>query len=143
MFSNRSAMAYVLGYVGHSYELFAFRAWIVAFLVFAVAAVGADTSRSEITLYVAIYSLVGMPASIIGAYLAESGRRPTVLSSITTMSFLIGAGYGFLAGQPLIWVVLVGGLYSAIIMADSAAFTAGTVKMARRGELGKGPVTFT
>jgi MFS family permease len=129
-------MAYVLGYVGHSYELFAFRAWIVAFLVFAVAAVGADTSRSEITLYVAIYSLVGMPASIIGAYLAESGRRPTVLSSITTMSFLIGAGYGFLAGQPLIWVVLVGGLYSAIIMADSAAFTAGTVKMARRGERG-------
>ena len=136
VFSNRSAMAYVLGYVGHSYELFAFRAWIVAFLVFAAAAVGTDASRSEITLYVTIYSLVGMPASIIGAYLAESGRRPTVLSSITAMSFLIGAGYGFLVGQPLIWVLLVGGLYSAIIMADSAAFTAGTVKMARRGERG-------
>ena len=136
VFSNRSAMAYVLGYVGPSYELFAFRAWMVAFLVFAAAAVGTDTSRSEITLYVTIYSLVGMPASIIGAYLAESGRRPTVISSITAMSFLIGAGYGFLVGQPLIWVLLVGGLYSAIIMADSAAFTAGTVKMARRGERG-------
>ena len=136
VFSNRSAMAYILGYVGHSYELFAFRAWIVAFLVFAALAANADVSRSDIALYVTIYSLIGMPASIIGAYLAESRDRSRVLSVITATSFVVGAVYGFLAGQPLVWVVVIGGLYSVIIMSDSAAFTAGTVKMARPGERG-------
>ena len=93
-------------------------------------------SRADIALYVTIYSLIGMPASIIGAYLAESRDRSRVLSVITATSFVVGAVYGFLAGQPLVWVVVIGGLYSVIIMSDSAAFTAGTVKMARPGERG-------
>ena len=37
VFGNRAAMAYILGYAGHCFELLAQRGWVVAFLVFVLA----------------------------------------------------------------------------------------------------------
>ena len=43
---NRAAMAFIVGYAGHTWELFALRAWLVAFLVGAVLDLaGGDASR--------------------------------------------------------------------------------------------------
>ena len=136
VFTNFKAMAYIFGYTGHSYELFAFRAWIVTFLVFAAAISGAVVSRVEIANYVTIFSLVGFPASVIGAHFALRGNRRRLVTAVMTVSFLLGGVLGFLVGIPFLLLVLIAGVYSAVIMADSGSLTAGTVESARNDERG-------
>ena len=136
VFTNLKAMAYIFGYTGHSYELFAFRAWIVTFLVFAAAVSGVAASRVEIANYVTIFSLVGFPASVIGAHFALRGNRRRLVSVIMIVSFVLGGMLGFLVGIPFLLLVLIAGVYSAVIMADSGSLTAGTVQSARNDERG-------
>jgi len=136
VFTNFKAMAYISGYTGHSYELFAFRAWIVTFLVFAAVVSGAVVSRVEIANYVTIFSLVGFPASVIGAHFALRGNRRRLVTVVMTVSFLLGGMLGFLVGIPFLLLVLIAGVYSAVIMADSGSLTAGTVESARHDERG-------
>ena len=136
VFTNFKAMAYIFGYTGHSYELFAFRAWIVTFLVFAAVVSGAVVSRVEIANYVTIFSLVGFPASVIGAHFALRGNRRRLVTVVMTVSFVLGGMLGFLVGIPFLLLVLIAGVYSAVIMADSGSLTAGTVESARNDERG-------
>ena len=136
VFRNRTALAYILGYTGHSYELFAFRAWIIAFLVFVAASQGVPVGRAELGVYVAVFSIFGMFVSIFGAQLAYRGRRDSVVKVVMGFSFLAGAGLGFLSGLPFVVLVIITGVYSGLLMGDSAALTAGTVEAAPDGERG-------
>ena len=136
VFTNRVAVAYIWGYTGHSYELFAYRAWIVAFLVFAAAASGAVAGTEAITGYAALFSLIGMPVSVIGAQLALRGDRCRTVSWVMVLSVIVGMSLGFIGTAPFVIVVVIAGLYSGLIMGDSAALTGGTVAAARQGERG-------
>ena len=129
--ANRTAVAYILGHAGHAFELFAFRAWIVAFLVFAAIVSSADVSRAEIGTYVAIYSVVGMATSILGAQVALYTNRSHTITFIMAISFLSGTALGFFLGMPFLAVVAAAGVYSGLIMADSASLTAGIVATAQ------------
>ncbi len=136
VFTNRAALAYIWGYTGHTYELFAYRAWIVAFLVFAAAASGAVAGTEAITGYAALFSLIGMPVSVIGAQLALRGDRCRTVSWVMVLSVIVGMSLGFIGTAPFVIVVVIAGLYSGLIMGDSAALTGGTVAAARQGERG-------
>ena len=136
VFTNRTAVAYIWGYTGHTYELFAYRAWIVAFLVFAAAASGTAIGSEAIAGYAAVFSLVGMPASVLGAHLALRHDRRQTVSVVMGVSVITGCSLGFLGAAPFMVVVLIAGLYSGFIMGDSAALTGGTVAAARAGERG-------
>ena len=136
VFTNRAAVAYIWGYTGHTYELFAYRAWIVAFLAFAAAVSGTVVGSEAIATYAAVFSLVGMPASVFGAYLAMHGDRRRTVSVVMGVSVITGCSLGFLGAAPFMLVVLIAGLYSGFIMGDSAALTGGTVAAARDGERG-------
>ena len=136
VFCNRPALAYIWGYTGHTFELFAYRAWIVAFLLFAASASGAAISRESVAGFAALFSLLGMPASVIGAHLAlRRGRRQTV-SLVMILSILTGSILGFTGALPFAFVLVVAALYSILIMSDSAALTGGVVAAAREGERG-------
>jgi len=52
---NRRVLGFILGYFGHSWELFAFRAWVVAFL--------ASAGYGTATLLASLATLLGVPAS--------------------------------------------------------------------------------
>ena len=136
VFTNRAAVAYIWGYTGHTYELFAYRAWIVAFMAFAAAVSGTVVGSEAIATYAAVFSLVGMPASVFGAYLAMHGDRRRTVSVVMGVSVIMGCSLGFLGAAPFMLVVLIAGLYSGFIMGDSAALTGGTVAAARDGERG-------
>lgn len=136
VFRNRYAIAFILGYVGHTYELFAFRAWVVAFLVFVSASYLPDMGRSEITSYVAAFSLFGMVTSILGARLAYRLVRHNVIRCFMGASFLVGGLLGFLSNLPFFVLIAITGIYSGLLMADSAALTAGTVESAPDNERG-------
>lgn len=134
---NRTALAYTLGYTAHIWELFGFRAWLVAFLVFVFAqqpalAAGAWTPTQVATVIL----LLGMPASILGNEIATAFGRRRSVACFMVASGGISLVIGFLAAAP-VW--LLGALlvvYGCVIMADSGALTAGTVISAtpqRRG----------
>jgi MFS family permease len=127
VFQNRAALAYILSYAGHAYELFAFRAWGVAFLVFVSASHAIPIGRAELSSYIAAFSIFGMFASLVGARLALRRGRHRIIKSIMGASFLVGGALGFLSGLPFMMVIAIIGVYAGLLMADSAALTAGVV----------------
>lgn len=136
VFRNRTAIAYIWGYTGHTYELFAYRAWIVAFLLFAAAASDTAVTRETVAGFAALFSLLGMPASLLGAHLSLRRERKQTISIVMVLSVIAGTMLGFIGALPFIIVLLVAGLYSVLIMSDSAALTGGVVAAAREGERG-------
>ena len=136
VFRNRTAVAYIWGYTGHTYELFAYRAWIVAFLLFAAAASDTAVTRESVAGFAALFSLLGMPASLLGAHLSLRRERKQTISIVMVLSVIAGTMPGFIGSLPFIIVLLVEGLYSVLIMSDSAALTGGVVAAAREGERG-------
>jgi predicted MFS family arabinose efflux permease len=136
VFRNRSALAYIWAYTGHTYELFAYRAWIVAFLIFAASASGAVISRESVSGVAALLSLLGMPASLIGAHISLRRERRQTISVVMVLSILAGSLLGFSGALPFGYVLVLAGLYSIFIMSDSAAITGGVVAAAREGERG-------
>ena len=134
---NRPALAYTLGYAAHIWELFGFRAWLVAFLVFVFTQQPALAAGPWTPTQVAtVILLLGMPASILGNEAATALGRRRIVSVVMVASGCIALVLGFLAGAPL-WLLLpLLAVYGCLIMADSGALTAGTVIAAqpeRRG----------
>jgi MFS family permease len=135
---NRSAMAYVLGYAAHVWELFGYRTWIVAFLAFALgsAATGAEVGESlrllglTPTQLATLLMLLGLPASILGNELAIRHGRRRVVTLAMLASGALSCVLGFAVGLP-IWLFLpVLAVYGVLIMLDSSALTAGAVAAA-------------
>lgn len=132
---NRQAMAFTLGYAGHSYELFALRSWIVAFLVFA-GAQEAGAGLLSATFIAGASNLLAVPASIIGNEFAERyGRRRTILV-VMVFSFFAALVTGLSPGVSLAAAVLAFIVYNGFVMGDSASLTAGAAAAAAPGYRG-------
>ncbi len=100
VFRNRAAMGYILTYFVHNWELFAFRSWLVAFLVYSLTFQGDTESLVLPTVVATLSALVAMIASFAGNEIADRfGRRRMLiffLFSSGTLAFVIG----FLAALP-------------------------------------------
>lgn len=132
----RAAMAYVLAYTIHNFELFALRAWIVAFLVFAANQHPNQPLPVSIAVIAAIINLFGVPASILGNELAIRIGRHRWTTIVMLCSAAVACGIGF-ASAWSIWLLLgLCCLYSLTISADSATITAGVVEAAPAGYRG-------
>lgn len=132
---NRQAMAFTLGYFGHSWELFALRGWIVAFLVFA-GAQQAGAGLFSATLIAGAANLLAVPASIIGNEFAERfGRRRTILT-VMILTTAAAVATGFSASVSLGAAALFVIIYSGFVMGDSASLTAGAAAAAQPGYRG-------
>jgi MFS family permease len=127
---SRAVMAYVLGYAVHMWELFSFRAWIVAFLVFSVHRQPVEALIWSPTRVAFIINLIGVPASIGGNELSRKFGRRKVISTVMLVTVGLGAFIGFTAALPYYLVVLLAVFYGMLIMGDSASLTAGAVATA-------------
>jgi MFS family permease len=132
---NRPAMAYVLGYAGHSWELFALRGWIVAFLVFASER-SAGTATADAALVAAAANLAAVGASLVGNELCERYGRRRVVTFAMLSSFAAALVMGLTPGLPFAVVVVVFFVYSGLVMGDSGSLTAGAVQQAAAGYRG-------
>ena len=135
---NRRAFAYILAYTAHNWELFAFRSWLVAFLVFAQAqqVPGALGTTWSATALVAFVTVLGLPSSVLCNELAERvGRRPLVIA-IMSISALIACTIGFLAPLPFVLLFALVVIYGLAVTGDSASITAGAVANAAPGQRG-------
>lgn len=129
--ANRSALAYTLAYAAHNAELFAFRSWLVAFLVFSqgLQAGGGGLGWTAATL-MALISLASMPASILGNELAVRFDRQRYVVIAMLISAAVGCAFGFLAANAFWIVVAAAVLYMVTISSESSAVTAGVVHSA-------------
>jgi MFS family permease len=133
---NRPAMAFILGYTGHTWELFALRSWLVAFLVEAARLSGADTGLATASWLSMAIVLLSTGASIYGAELAMRSDRRRVIGRIMLLSVAMAALTGFSAGYSIYIVAVLCLLYHVIIMGDSAALTGGAVATSVPGQRG-------
>ena len=133
---NRSALAYTLCYTAHNWELFGFRAWIVAFLVFAAARHGVTDPLLPPTVAAAAITLFGLPASILGNELSiRFGRRRTVAIVMAT-SAVVCFTIGFSAGIAYPVALLIALIHGLTVIGDSSAVTAGALGNAASGQRG-------
>jgi MFS family permease len=133
---NREAMGYVLGYGAHTWELFGFRTWLVAFMAFAAAGQGGGIGDSTISIWATVILTLGLPASVYGNELATRFGRRRMLTLYMLLAAAFAALLGFSAALPFWLTVVALALYSATIMTDSASLTVGAVNAAaaeRRG----------
>ena len=132
----KPAMAYVLAYTAHNFELFAFRAWLVAFLAFAHAFDPAGGRYWGVTTLAAAINLIGVPASIFGNELAKRYGRHRLIMIAMVASSVLGCLIGLSVGWPFWMVVGFCLVYAVAIAGDSAALTAGVVGVAPEGYRG-------
>ena len=137
VFRNRAAMGYVLGYGMHTAELFAMRSWLVAFLAFSLMTSSGGGGGGPAPTTVAMMSgLVAMVASVFGQELAARFGRRRVIALAMAASTVMAAGIGFAAPLSYPLVIALALVYAAVVQADSAALTAGTVGAAEPGRRG-------
>jgi MFS family permease len=134
---RREAMAYILAYCAHNWELFCLRSWIVAFFAFSQAQQpdGAAGWLAPAALAI-IVNLFGVPSSIVGNELAVRVGRRRLVILIMSLSALIACLVGFAATLPfgaVFWLILVYGIF---VTGDSASITAGAVANAPPGYRG-------
>jgi MFS family permease len=135
---NRRAMAYVLAYCAHNWELFALRSWLVAFLVFAQAQHSADALGAlwSATVIAAVVNLIGLPSSILANEMTRRFGRRGVVITVMTSSALLASLLGFLTPLPVPLLVVVCLIYGVTVTADSASITAGVLAHAAPGGRG-------
>jgi MFS family permease len=127
---SRPVMAYVLSYAVHMWELFSFRVWIVAFLVFSIHRQPPGAFVWSPTQVAFLINLIGVPASIGGNELSRKFGRRKLISTVMLLSTGLGAVIGFAAALPYFLVVILAVFYGMVIIGDSASLTAGAVAAA-------------
>jgi MFS family permease len=127
---NRRAMAWIVGYTVHTWELAALRAWGVTFLAATAARLGAPEWMPSPALLFTAAGLVGIAVSITGNETAQRHGR----SRVVLWAMMAGAGLslatGWMTGISLALAVSALLLWNAAIYLDSSALTAGTVQAA-------------
>jgi len=136
VFRSKAAMAYVLAYAAHMWELFSLRSWIVAFLAFSIQLQPTGAFTWSATQIAFIINLIGLPASIGGNELSRAFGRRKVITIVMIVSAALGTILGFSAALPYFLVVFMAILYGITIVGDSASLTAGVVAAAPKGYRG-------
>lgn len=127
---NRPAMAYILSYGTHCFELYGFRTWLVAFWTFVLSRHQGGSLPDAMTVSF-VGSILAMPASIIGNELSLRYGRERAITWIQVISALTALSVGLLSGGSA-WVLLVLILFYAItVPADSGSLTAGMMSFAQ------------
>ena len=129
VFANREAMSYILAYAAHNWELFGYRGWLVAFLVFSQA-FNPDYAGWNVTLIATLATVLATPASIVGGELAMRFGRPPAADRGDDRLGLHRRRLRLHRGAAFPLVVGLALFYGIFVSADSAAITTGALRAA-------------
>src|SRR3954453_18677403 len=124
VFRNTSAMGFVLGYGAHCFELYGIRTWLVAFWTFVVIQHSEAPLLTPVVVSV-LFSLLAMPASIIGNELAIKFGRHRAITAVMLSSAVVALLIGVFADKSPLFLVPLMLVYAITVPADSGALTSG------------------
>ena len=134
--ANRRAMAYILAYGAHTWELTGLRSWTVAFLAFALA-LARDAAGWLVPTTVAMLSaIIAMASSIVGGEMAGRFGPRRWIMGVMACSSVTGAVLGFSAGLPYLAVVALLLFFAVLVQADAGVINSGTLGAAEPGRRG-------
>ena len=135
-FRKPVALGYIFAYGTHTYELFAFRTWSFALLVFLAGRTDGGFGIGAVTTIVSLITVTGMLASLLGARICLAYGRHRVIALIGSSTALVSLLVAFSLTGP-VWLVVLGlWVYNGFIMLDSGALTTGTVEAGDRHDRG-------
>lgn len=102
---NRTLLAYVAGFAGNTWEVFAVRVWFVAYLGWTLSLPGNNIALPPLAVVAGLASLSGVPASIAVAELAARLGRRWVIIATCFISVLTCLALAATVGES-VWIVL-------------------------------------
>lgn len=127
-FQKPVALGYIFAYGAHTYELFAYRTWSFALLIFLVGRVDTPFGIGLVTIIVSLITVTGLLASLVGAHICLALGRHRVIALIGAASVGMSCFAAFTLDGP-IWLAIASlWVYNVFIMLDSGALTTGTVE---------------
>jgi predicted MFS family arabinose efflux permease len=121
---NREAMGFVLGYGAHCFELYGIRTWLVAFWTF-VAMKNSESSILTPIVVSVMFSMLAMPASIIGNEFALRIGRRRAITLVMLSSAMVAVLIGMFADRSPWFLLPLIITYAVTVPADSGALTSG------------------
>ncbi len=123
----------ITAYMGHMWELYAFWGWVGPFMVANSIATGYGESRSVFLggLLSTLIILVGVPAVWLLGMLSDKLGRTRTITFAALCSLVAEFFFGYLYGQSLALVVMVGVWIGFWVIADSSIYKAGLTEMVR------------
>jgi predicted MFS family arabinose efflux permease len=121
---NTKAMGFVLGYGAHCFELYGIRTWLVAFWTF-VAMKNSDSSILTPVVVSVVFSLLAMPASILGNEFALRIGRHRAITAVMLSSAVMALLIGIFADRSPLFLLPLMMVYAITVPADSGALTSG------------------
>ena len=126
-FSNKQASPFILGYGGHTYELFGFRSWTFPCIIFLSNHINVSVSDAFIANSIGLMGFLGIFASIYGAKYCIGKNRAQVVSNMGMLCF-VGSILTAISFWFSFWLALLMlFVYNALIILDSGSLTTGTV----------------
>jgi MFS family permease len=135
---NTPLLRTITAYVGHSWELFIVRAWLAAFLAAAFALRGLSPTDASATAsqWAALILALGVPGVFIGGWLSDRVGRTRAALLYALGSGAISIGFGTLLFAPWPAIIAVGGIYGALVAADSAVYSTAVTELAPAARIG-------
>ena len=124
VFQNANAMGFILGYGAHCFELYGIRTWLVAFWTF-VAMKNSATSILTPVVVSVLFSVMAMPASILGNEFALRIGRHRAITAVMFSSAVIAILIGIFADKSPWFLLPLIMIYAITTPADSGALTSG------------------
>ena len=128
----------ITAYVGHSWELFILRAWLAAFLAAAFALRGLSPTDASATAsqWAALILALCVPGVFLGGWLSDRVGRTRAALLYALGSGAISIGFGTLLFAPWPAIVAIGGIYGALVAADSAVYSTAVTELAPAARIG-------
>lgn len=134
---NRALVAYIVGFAGNTWEVFAIRVWFVACLAWTLRLPGNDIVLPNLGVVSGLAALAGVPVSIAVAELAVRYRGSTVIVVTALVSVLVCLGLAATAGGNVFVVLALLVLLQVTSFADVGALGAGAVAATHAAERGR------
>jgi MFS family permease len=133
---NAPLVRTITAYVGHSWELFIVRAWLAAFLAAAFALRGLSPTDATASQWAALILALGVPGVFVGGWLSDRVGRTRAALLYALGSGAISVGFGTLLFAPWPAIVAIGGIYAALVAADSAVYSTAVTELAPAARIG-------
>jgi MFS family permease len=135
LFSNRGAMACILAYTFHCWELLGMWAWLPGFVVQTQVG-GAGRAASYGLMVVGVSHLLSSLGSVFGGRLSDSLGRPLVMLAMTGASLTCSFTIGWLVGAPAALIFTIVMVYNLFAIADSAVYSTALAEVVPAGRQG-------